>query len=71
MVSRKARKAARRKIHLDKAGKQTKWAPFWVVVKKFGQGKKVHPSSVTHVKRSWSRTNLKIKPRTVKKKHLG
>jgi len=56
---------------LAKAGNQTKWAPFWTVLKKFGQGKKMHPSAITHVKRSWRTRKLKIKPRKMRKKHLG
>jgi ribosomal protein L39E len=71
MVSRKRKHHSSKKRHLAKAGKQTKWAPFWTVLKKFGKGKKVHPSSITHVKRSWNRSKLKIKPRTTKKKYLG
>jgi ribosomal protein L39E len=71
MTSRKVKASSSRKKHLDKARGQTKWAPFWTVIKKFGKGKKVHPSSITHVKRSWRRTNLKIKPRNTAKKHLG
>lgn len=71
MASRKAKAQSSKKRHLDKAKKQTKWAPFWTVLKKFGKGKKIHPSSITHVKRSWQRNKLKIKPRTTKKKHLG
>ena len=60
-----------KKIKLAKAGKQTKWAPFWTIIKKLGPGKRVHPSRLTHVKRSWRTTKLKIKPRRVKKRHLG
>ncbi|MEK6859472.1 MAG: 50S ribosomal protein L39e [Nanoarchaeota archaeon] len=60
-----------KKIKLAKANKQTRWAPVWVVLKKFGKGKKVHPSAVTHVKRHWRRTKLKIKPRRQRKQHLG
>ncbi len=60
-----------KKIKLAKANKQTRWAPVWVVLKKFGKGKKMHPSSVTHVKRHWRRTKLKIKPRRQRKQHLG
>ncbi|MFA5173680.1 MAG: hypothetical protein WC438_00700 [Candidatus Pacearchaeota archaeon] len=60
-----------KKIKLGKANKQTRWAPYWVVLKKLGAGKKKHPSSVTHVKRHWKRTKLKIKPRRTPKKHLG
>lgn len=60
-----------KKIKLSKAGKQTKWAPFWIVVKKLGQGKKVHPSRLTRTKRNWRATKLKIKPRRLRKQHLG
>ncbi len=60
-----------KKRHLEKAGKRTKWAPFWVVVKVFGQGKKIHPSSITHVKRNWRQRKLKIKPRRIHKEFLG
>ncbi len=71
MVSRKAKNASSKKRHLDRAKRQTKWAPFWAVLKKYGKGKKIHPSRITHVKRSWSRHNLKIKPRKMKKAQLG
>ena len=64
------RKTAK-KIKLSKAEKRTKWAPFWVVLKKYGLGKRVHPSRMTRVRRSWRNTKLKIKPRRIKKKHLG
>jgi ribosomal protein L39E len=60
-----------KKRHLDKAGKQTKWAPYWAVMKKYGKGKAVHPSAMTHVKRSWRHKKLKIKPRRIKKNFLG
>lgn len=60
-----------KKVKLSKAKKQTKWAPFWTVLKKYGQGKKVHPSRHTHVKRSWRRKKLKIKPRKLRKDFLG
>ena len=71
MPSRKAKMASSKKRHLDRAKRQTKWAPFWAVMKKYGKGKKVHPSRITHVKRSWQRNKLKIKPRIMKKKNLG
>lgn len=60
-----------KKIKLSKANKRTKWAPFWVVLKKLGPGKKAHPSSVTYVRRHWKQTKLKIKPRRQRKQHLG
>jgi len=60
-----------KKVKMSKAGRRTKWAPIWVVLKKFGMGKRIHPSTVTNVRRNWRRTKLKIKPRRVKKQHLG
>ena len=71
MASRKSKMRSSKKRHLDKAQGQTKWAPFWAVLKKYGKGKKVHPSRITHVKRAWRKVNLKIKPRRMTKKHLG
>ena len=71
MASRKAMARSSKKRHLARAERQTKWAPFWTVIKKYGKGKKVHPSRITHVKRNWRKTNLKIKPRKTAKKHLG
>lgn len=60
-----------KKIKLSKAGTHTKWAPFWTVVKKYGSGKKVHPYVLTHVKRNWRTRKLHIKPRIIRKRHLG
>jgi ribosomal protein L39E len=60
-----------KKIKLGVAGRRTKWAPVWTVVKRFGQGKRKHPSEMTKQRRNWRRTKLKIKPRKMKKKHLG
>ncbi|MBS3091904.1 hypothetical protein J4466_00640 [Candidatus Pacearchaeota archaeon] len=60
-----------KKIKLAKAGGQTKWAPFWVVVKKYGAGKRIHPSRTTRIKRNWRTRKLKIKPRIIRKRHLG
>jgi ribosomal protein L39E len=48
-----------KKLRLVKANRQTKWAPYWVVLKKFGLGKPIHPSRVTVVKRSWRRKKIK------------
>jgi len=48
-----------KKIRLAKAGRQTKWAPFWTVPKKYGKGRKVHPGRHTAKKRSWRRTRIK------------
>ena len=60
-----------RKAKLMKAGRQTKWAPVWVVLKKYGTGKRIHPSAITKHRRNWRRTKLNIKPKKEKKYHLG
>jgi ribosomal protein L39E len=60
-----------KKKHLEKAGRQTRWAPFWAVLKKYGQGKKVHPSAITHTRRNWRIRKLKIKPRKLRKDYIG
>jgi ribosomal protein L39E len=60
-----------KKEKLTKKGRQTKWAPFWAVLKKYGAGKRVHPSAMTHNRRSWRRTKLHIKPRKIRKSHFG
>ncbi len=70
-IKRNEKRKNQKKIKLSKANKKTRWAPFWVVLKKRGQGKKAHPSSVTYVRRNWKRTKLKIKPRRQKKQQLG
>ena len=48
-----------RKQRLAKHGKHTKWAPFWIVQKVFGKGRRVHPARLTVVKRSWRRQRTK------------
>lgn len=48
-----------KKARLIRANKTTKWAPIFAVIKKFGVGKKVHPSNLSQ-KRSWRRTKLKV-----------
>ncbi|MDO8509422.1 MAG: hypothetical protein Q7S27_07110 [Nanoarchaeota archaeon] len=60
-----------KKIHLGVETRHTQWAPFWAVVRRFGPGKKVHPSQITKHRRHWRRTKLKIKPRRAHKQHLG
>ncbi len=60
-----------KKVKLAVKGRQTRWAPIWVVLKKFGVGKKIHPSATTKIKRSWRRTKLKITPRKMRKSHMG
>ncbi len=57
-----------KKVKLAVHTRRTKWAPFWVVLKKEGVGKKVHPSEITKQRRHWRRTKLKIKPRKARKR---
>lgn len=59
-----------RKLKYSKHNKRTKWAPFWTVVKKYGKGKRVHPSFMTRIKRNWRRTKLRIKPYTDRKRQF-
>ncbi len=68
---KKSRRLAQRKRKYAVKARQTKWAPFWTVVKKYGKGKRVHPSYMTRVKRSWRRTKLHIKPTTMRKRQFG
>jgi ribosomal protein L39E len=60
-----------KKVKLSVEGRRTKWAPVWAVVRRFGQGKRKHPSEMTKQRRQWRRTKLKIKPRKIGKRHLG
>ena len=48
-----------KKKRLIKAGRNTTWAPIFAVLKKYGAGKKVHPSFMSR-KRSWRRDKLKL-----------
>ena len=48
-----------KKKRLSKLNKQTRWAPFWTVPKKYGKGRRVHPGRHTEVKRNWRRTKSK------------
>ena len=64
-------KNTQKKAILSKKARQTKWAPVWAVLKKYGMGKRVHPSAMTKHRRHWKRTKLHIKPRKARKYHLG
>jgi len=64
-------KTCAKKSHLAKQKKRTKWAPFWTIFRVFGSGKKIHPSRITRIKRSWRKTKLKIKPRRYSRKYGG
>ena len=51
-------KPTAKKKRLTKAAKQTKWAPFWTVPKKYGKGRRVHPGRHTRKKRNWRRNKI-------------
>ena len=51
-------KTSGKKKRLGRASKQTRWAPYWTVLKVLGKGKKVHPSRLTATKRHWRRTRV-------------
>jgi len=48
-----------KKIRLAKFNKLTRWAPYWVIPKTYGLGRKVHPGRLTSYKRSWRRGSIK------------
>lgn len=60
-----------KKQTLGKKARQTKWAPIWIVLRKYGKGKKIHPASTTRYRRNCRRTKLHIKPRKIRKSHMG
>lgn len=52
-------KSLTKKRRLIKKGRQTRWAPFWIVPKALRMGRRVHPGRFTRVKRSWRKTKIK------------
>jgi len=46
-----------RKMRLAKKGRQTRWAPFWIIPKIYGKNRRVHPGRKTFVKRNWRRAS--------------
>ena len=60
-----------KKEKLAKQGRRTKWAPVWVILKKFGPGKRIHPSAITRYKRSWRHKKLHIRPLKIRPRHYG
>ncbi|MFA4953516.1 MAG: hypothetical protein WC584_04800 [Candidatus Pacearchaeota archaeon] len=70
-ISKRQKGISAKKSTLAVKARQTKWAPVWVVLKKFGMGKRIHPSATTARRRSWRRTKLHIKPRKQRKSHFG
>ncbi len=70
-IPARQRAYSEKKSKLAVKARQTKWAPVWIVIKRFGTGKRIHPSATTKYRRSWRRTKLHIKPRRIRKWHLG
>ena len=48
-----------KKLRLAKKGKQTRWAPIWVIPKINKGLKKVHPMRYTRKKRSWRKSKTR------------
>jgi len=48
-----------KKLRLAKRGKQTRWAPIWVIPKANKGMRKVHPSRYTGKKRNWRKSRTK------------
>ncbi|MEM1536040.1 MAG: hypothetical protein QXL88_00870 [Candidatus Pacearchaeota archaeon] len=65
-------KTLTKKLRLGKQGKRTRWAPFWVIPKAKGKGKKIHPVELTRVKRHWRRRKIKksIKRQEKRRKNI-
>ncbi|MFA4886869.1 MAG: 50S ribosomal protein L39e [Candidatus Nanoarchaeia archaeon] len=49
-----------KKLRLAKKGRQTKWAPLWIIPKANRGLKRIHPSRYTKIKRSWRRTKTRV-----------
>ncbi|MEM4357940.1 MAG: hypothetical protein QW244_01120 [Candidatus Pacearchaeota archaeon] len=59
------------KIRLTKLSKRTRWAPIFSILRRYGLGKRVHPSALTRIKRQWRRRKIekklkRFKPRKIK-----
>ena len=52
-------KTLNKKIRLAKLNKLTRWAPFWIIPKIHGLGRRIHPGRHTEMKRSWRRVKTK------------
>ena len=64
-------KFKQKKTKLAVHGRRTKWAPVWTVLRKYGPGKRVHPSAMTRLRRRWNSNKLRIKPRRIHKSFVG
>lgn len=53
-------KTLAKKLKLAKKGRQTRWAPFWIIPRIYRIGRRVHPGRHTAVKRSWRRDRIKV-----------
>ncbi len=53
-------KSTAKKARLAKKGRQTRWAPFWIIPKIYRLGRRVHPSRHTSIKRHWRRVKTKV-----------
>ena len=49
-----------KKLRLAKAGRQTKWAPAWIIPKINAGMKRIHPSTYTVKKRVWRKNKTNV-----------
>jgi len=49
-----------KKLRLAKRGRQTRWAPFWIIPKIYRLGRRVHPGRHTTIKRNWRKSRIKV-----------
>lgn len=60
-------KTITRKLRLGKQNRRTRWAPFWIIPKSQGPGKRVHPSRLTRIKRNWRKNKIQEDVKASKK----
>ncbi|MEM1577775.1 MAG: hypothetical protein QXQ30_00345 [Candidatus Pacearchaeota archaeon] len=58
------------KLKLIKQGKRTRWAPIFAIIRKFGLGKRVHPSVITRIKRNWRRRKIHPSIKRIEKRKI-
>jgi ribosomal protein L39E len=63
-------KSAELKIRLAKLGKRRRWAPIFAILRRFGLGKRIHPSAITRVKRHWRRRKIEEKLKRFEKRKI-
>jgi len=58
------------KLKLAKQGKRTRWAPLFAILRRFGLGKRIHPSEITRVRRQWRRRKIHPSLKRIEKRKI-